>query len=87
MSSGPENERFLGHFRRRGGRVGAMKQTLCHTVSYSLMAVTVKLATVNYSMSGKACLVIMTLILTGAKVQSKYKIVSCGVGVMMIRPR
>jgi hypothetical protein len=41
-----------------------MKQALCHTVSFSLMVVTVKLATVNYSMSGKACLVIMTLTLT-----------------------
>jgi len=69
------------------GKIGAMKQTLCHTVSYSLMAVTVELATVNYSISGNACLVIMTLTLTGAKVQRKYKIVSCGVGVMMIRSR
>jgi hypothetical protein len=40
------------------------------------MVVTVKLATVNYSMIGKACLVIMTLTLTGAKVKRKYKIVS-----------
>jgi hypothetical protein len=55
-----------------------MKQALCHSVPFALMTVTVKFATLNYRMSGKADLVIMAL----AKVQRIYKIVSRGVGVM-----
>jgi hypothetical protein len=59
-----------------------MKQALCHTVSFSLIALTVKLATVNYSMSRKACLVIMTLplTLTGAKVKENTKLFHVGWG-------
>jgi hypothetical protein len=55
-----------------GGEIGATKQALCHTVTFSLRAAIVKLNTVNCSMIGKPCLVIMTLTLSGKKIENRF---------------
>ena len=52
-----------------------MKQALCQSVSFSLMV-----STVNYSMSGKASLVLVTLSLTGAKNKENAELFRVGWG-------